>query len=350
MSKNILILGVNGFIGSHLTEAILKQTDWTVTGLDLTTHKIEEFLDHPRLHFHQANMLTSYDWIEEQIKQADAVLPLVAIANPQIYVTDPLRVFELDFEANLPIIRLCVKHRKRVIFPSTSEVYGMCAEPEFKEYESNLVLGPVSTPRWIYSTCKQLMDRVILAYGDKEGLQYTLFRPFNWYGPKLDDLTQVEGQKSRVLTAFIGNILEGQDLILVDGGAQRRSFTYISDGIEALLRIIENKNGCADQRIFNIGNPSQDYSIRELAEQLLASARLNPVYTRLAAQVKLVDKPSAAHYGKGYQDVQTRVPSIDEAKTHLGWEPKISLAEGLKLTLNALEPLLHERAMAIMTE
>jgi nucleoside-diphosphate-sugar epimerase len=336
MSKRILILGINGFIGSHLAEAILNQTDWTIVGLDLSTHKIKEFLDHPRLEFHQKNMLESYDWIEEQVKLADVVLPLVAIASPQTYVTDPLKVFELDFEANLPIVRFCVKHQTRLIFPSTSEVYGMSPEPEFKEYESNIVLGPVTTSRWIYSTCKQLMDRIIVAYGQKEGLQYTLFRPFNWYGPKLDELNQTGGQKSRVLTAFIAQIMNGEDLVLVDGGAQRRSFTYISDGIDALIRIIENKDGSADGRIFNIGNPSQDFSIRQMAEMLLEAAQENPGLASQAARVSLVDKSSSDHYGKGYQDVPSRVPSIQEARTHLGWEPKIELGEGLRKTLNQL--------------
>lgn len=337
MSKRILILGINGFIGSHLTEAILKQTDWTIVGLDLASHKISDCLGNPRLEFHQKNMLESFEWIDEQVKLADVVLPLVAIANPQTYVTDPLKVFELDFEANLPIVRMCVKHKTRLVFPSTSEVYGMSPEAEFKEYDSNMVLGPVSTPRWIYSTCKQLMDRVIIAYGEKEGLSYTLFRPFNWYGPKLDELNQPGGQKSRVLTAFISQILKGEDLVLVDGGAQRRSFTYISDGIEALLRIIENKDNLAAGRIFNIGNPSQDFSIRQLAEMLLSAAQENSRFAPLAEKIQLLDKASADHYGKGYQDVQSRVPSIQEARTHLGWEPKVPLCEGLRFTLAQVE-------------
>jgi nucleoside-diphosphate-sugar epimerase len=334
--KRILILGVNGFIGSHLAEAILNQTDWQIVGLDLSSHKITELLDNPRLEWHQKNMLESYEWIDEQIKQADVVLPLVAIASPQTYVTDPLKVFELDFEANLPIVRMCVKHKTRLVFPSTSEVYGMSPEAEFKEYESQLVLGPVSTPRWIYSTCKQLMDRIIIAYGQKEGLQYTLFRPFNWYGPKLDELKQTGGQKSRVLTAFIAQILNGEDLVMVDGGAQRRSFTYITDGIDALIRIIENKNNSADQRIFNIGNPSQDYSIRQMAQMLLEAAGHHPLLVSKVSSVSLVDKSSGEHYGAGYQDIQSRVPCIMEARTHLGWEPSVSLSAGLQRTLESI--------------
>ncbi len=100
----------------------------------------------------------------------------MAIATPIEYTRNPLRVFELDFEENLRIIRYCVKYRKRIIFPSTSEVYGMCNDKYFDEDHSNLTVGPVNKPRWIYSVSKQLLDRVIWAYGEKEGLQFTLFR------------------------------------------------------------------------------------------------------------------------------------------------------------------------------
>ena len=98
---------------------------------------------------------------------------------------NPLRVFELDFEENLKIIRDCVKYNKRIIFPSTSEVYGMCTDKNFDEDSSNPVVGPINKQRWIYSVSKQLLDRVIWAYGDKNGLKFTLFRPFNWMGPRL---------------------------------------------------------------------------------------------------------------------------------------------------------------------
>ena len=113
---------------------------------------------------------------------------LVAVATPATYVQNPLRVFELDFEANLAVIRLCVKYGKRVIFPSTSEVYGMSQDTEFDEEATHFVLGPTQKQRWIYSCSKQLLDRVIYAYGEQDKLPYTLFRPFNWIGAKQDDI------------------------------------------------------------------------------------------------------------------------------------------------------------------
>jgi nucleoside-diphosphate-sugar epimerase len=334
MALKILILGVNGFIGNSLTEYILKNKDWEVYGMDMAADKLDQCLGHERFHFVEGDITINKEYIEYHVKKCDVVIPLVAIATPATYVTDPIRVFELDFEANLDIVRKCVRYKKRVLFPSTSEVYGMCADKEFDEETSSLVLGPINKQRWIYSCSKQLMDRVIHGYGMKEGLRYTLFRPFNWIGPKLDNILEPKEGSSRVLTQFIGNILRGKNIQLVDGGAQRRSFTYIDDGIDALVRIIENRNNAADGRIFNIGNPSNDMSIRELAETLIALIKTYPKYAQLANRVKLVAVQSKKYYGEGYQDILTRVPSIKNAKKHLGWKPKTDFQTALRKTLD----------------
>ena len=145
----VLILGVNGFIGNALTKRILDTTDWEVFGLDMSSDKLEHSMGHPRFNFLEGDITINKEWIEYNIKKCDVVLPLVAIATPVTYVKDPLRVFELDFEENLKIIRLCVKHKKRVIFPSTSEVYGMSPDREFDEESSPLMLGPINKERWI---------------------------------------------------------------------------------------------------------------------------------------------------------------------------------------------------------
>ena len=334
MSLKVLILGVNGFIGSSLTEHILRDTDWEVYGMDMSQDKLGESLGHRRFHYVEGDITINREWIEYHVKKCDVALPLVAIATPATYVLDPLRVFELDFEANLAIVRQCVRYKKRVIFPSTSEVYGMSADREFDEETSNLVLGPINKPRWIYSCSKQLLDRVIAAYGQQHGFKYTLFRPFNWIGPKLDNIMEPKEGSSRVLTQFIGNILRGKDIQLVDGGAQRRSFTYIDDGVDALMRIIANKDGAADGRIFNIGNPGNDMSVRELAETLVALVKTYPKYAALADKTKLVTVNSGDYYGKGYQDILTRVPSIKNAEKYLGWKPVTDLKTALRKTLD----------------
>lgn len=332
---NILILGANGFIGSHLSETILAQKTWTIQAMDLTQDKIAHLLENPRFQFKAGDITKEQDWIEQKIREADVVLPLVAIATPAMYVQAPLRVFELDFEANLAVVRLCVKHQKRVVFPSTSEVYGMCPDKAFDEETSVLVTGPINKERWIYSTVKQMMDRLIYAYGVHEGLPYSLFRPFNWYGSRLDNVLNPKPGASRALTQFIGNVLRGENITLVNGGAQQRCFTYISDGIDALVRIIENKDGCANNRIFNVGNPYENYSVRHLAELLIKLVSESyPTYAEKAKAVQLIDVDAKTYYGAGYQDVDLRVPAIHQAETHLGWKPQVNLESGLRQTLD----------------
>lgn len=332
---NILILGANGFIGSHLSEAILAQTDWHIHAMDLTQDKLENCVNNPRFHLTLGDITEKKAWIREHVQKCDVVLPLVAVATPATYVQDPLRVFELDFEANLDIVRLCVEFNKRIVFPSTSEVYGMCPDKEFDEEKSHLVTGPISKERWIYSTSKQMMDRVIYAYGKHKGLSYSLFRPFNWYGPRLDNPFNTKPGGSRVLSQFIGNILRGENINLVDGGAQQRCMTYISDGIEALMRIIANKDNSAHNRIFNIGNPNENISVRQLAEMLIDNITAHyPKYAANAQKVELVDIDAKTYYGEGYQDVSLRVPAIKHAREQLAWQPTVDIKTGLRKTLD----------------
>ncbi len=333
MSTRVLILGVNGFIGNALTERILQDSDWSVYGMDMACNKLTGVMPHKRFQFVEGDITINREWIEYHVKKCDVVIPLVAIATPARYTLEPLRVFELDFEANLDIVRKCVRYNKRVVFPSTSEVYGMCADTSFDEEHSNLVMGPIHKQRWIYACSKQLLDRVLYAYG-QQGLRFTLFRPFNWIGPKLDDIGEAKEGSSRVLTQFIGNILRGKEIQLVDGGHQRRSFTYIDDGVGALMRIIENRDGCADGRIFNIGNPANDVSVHELAEKLIRLIQSYPGYGERARQVRLLQVGAAEYYGKGYQDIMTRVPNIDNAERYLGWRPTTDLDTALRKTLD----------------
>lgn len=268
------------------------------------------------------------------IKKCDVVLPLVAVATPSVYISNPLYVFELDFEANLEIVRQCVTYKKHIIFPSTSEVYGMSPDIPFDEDTSNLVLGPIHKQRWIYGCSKQLIDRLIYAYGDKQGLNYTLFRPFNWIGAKLDNLLSQKEGSARVLTQFIGDILHHQQIQLVDGGLQRRCFTYIDDGIDALIKIIERRHDQANRRIFNLGNPKNDLSIRELAEILIQQVATYPQYRHLAECTKIVSVSAEDYYGPGYQDVTSRVPSISLAAKYLDWTPVFNMEQAIRLTLD----------------
>lgn len=333
-SPRVLILGVNGFIGNHLTERLLRDDCYDIYGLDISSDAISRFLDNPRFHFVEGDISIHSEWIEYHIKKCDIVLPLVAIATPIEYTRNPLRVFELDFEENLKIVRDCVKYNKRIIFPSTSEVYGMCDDKEFDEDHSRLIVGPINKQRWIYSVSKQLLDRIIWAYGSKEGLRFTLFRPFNWMGPRLDSLDSARIGSSRAITQLILNLVEGSPIKLMDGGAQKRCFTDINDGIEALFRIIENRDNLCDCQIINIGNPTNEASIRELAEVLLDSFNCHPLRAYFPPFAGFKDIESSSYYGKGYQDVEYRTPSIKNARRLLGWQPTIKMKQTVTHTLD----------------
>jgi len=334
MPLKVLILGANGFIGSSLTHAILKKKDWEVYGMDVGDNKLGDSLGNPRFKFVEGDVMISHEWIEYHVKKCDVVVPLVAIANPAQYVKNPLRVFELDFESNLAVVRQCVKYNKRIIFPSTSEVYGMSPDRELNEHDTNMVYGPIDKQRWIYACSKQLLDRVIYAYGVRDNIDYTLFRPFNWIGPKLDNVFEAKEGSSRLFTQFISNVIYKKPIQLVDGGKQSRSFTFIDDGIDALLRIIENKDGRASRQIFNLGNPKNDVSVAQLAKYIIAAFKHYPEYREHAAQAKVVAVSSGKYFGKYYQDIQKRVPSIANVTKQLGWKPKIDLKTAIRLTLD----------------
>ncbi|WP_446469208.1 bifunctional UDP-4-amino-4-deoxy-L-arabinose formyltransferase/UDP-glucuronic acid oxidase ArnA [Xenorhabdus stockiae] len=332
--KRVLILGVNGFIGNHLTERLLNDGNYDIYGMDIGSSAIERFIGNPHFHFIEGDVSIHTEWIEYHIKKCDVILPLVAIATPIEYTRNPLRVFELDFEENLKIVRYCVKYNKRIIFPSTSEVYGMCDDKEFDEDTSRLIVGPINKQRWIYSVSKQLLDRVIWAYGEKEGLKFTLFRPFNWMGPRLDNLNSARIGSSRAITQLILNLVEGSPIKLVDGGEQKRCFTDIHDGIEALFRIIENKNGLCDGQIINIGNPMNEASIRQLAEILLNSFEKHELRGNFPPFAGFKKIESSSYYGQGYQDVEHRKPSIKNAERLLGWKPTIGMEQTIDETLD----------------
>ena len=333
--KKVLILGVNGFIGHHLTQRILETTPWEVYGMDMSANRLNEIVDHPRMHFFEGDITINKEWIEYNVRKCDVILPLVAIATPATYVREPLRVFELDFEANLPIVRAAVKHKKHLVFPSTSEVYGMCADAEFDSETSSLVYGPINKPRWIYACSKQLMDRVIAAYGMEQGLNYTLFRPFNWIGPGLDSIFDTKEGSSRVVTQFLSQIVRGESIQLVDGGLQKRAFADVADGIDALMRIIANPGGVASGRIYNIGNPANHYSVHELAHMMLELARTIPEYAEAANRCRIVETSAQAFYGSGYQDVQNRLPRIAETCQELDWRPQVDMRTSLQRIFEA---------------
>lgn len=331
----ILILGGDGFIGYHLTESMLSDSrfdDAKIFSVDLYNNRTHMLPKDSRLSFQQMDIIKERKKVDALIKKCDIILPFVAIATPKLYVEQPMRVFELDFEENLRVIKLAQQLGKRVIFPSTSEVYGK-GEAPFDEETTDLVYGPIKYSRWIYACSKQLLDRVIFALNQKEGMRFTLFRPFNWEGPYLDSLEASSEGSSRLITQLIDDAIYKNHVTLVDGGHQKRCFTDVRDGVEALKLILLNEE-LTDGKIFNIGNPWNNLSVREVAIQIINRLKERNL-TKDLAEIRV--KSSNEFYGAGYQDVSNRVPSINAISNTLGWIPKYSFEESLETILDKIE-------------
>jgi len=342
----ILSFGAGGFVGCHLTERLLGEGH-TVTAVDLFSDKVSELLDHANLTFIQKDIREPNWNVEHLVRDADLVIDLIAYANPGLYVRIPLEVFKLNFTENLKIAEACVRLRKRLIQFSTCEVYGRTAaslkhadlrDPEdplhatFVEDESESILGPVSKHRWIYASAKQLLERVLHAYGLEDGFNYTIIRPFNFIGPKIDFLVSEREGIPRVFSFFMDALLTGTEMKLVDGGTRRRCYTYIDDAVECIYRIIENPAGVCDRQIFNIGSPKNEVSIAQLAGMMreIYVDRFGGVRASLP---EVVSVPGDVFYGEGYDDSDRRIPDITKARMLLGWEPKWKMREMLEATM-----------------
>jgi UDP-apiose/xylose synthase len=342
-----LVLGAGGFIGSHLTSRLLAEGH-QVTAVDLYDDKISEFAAHDNLTFLQQD-IRDRNWnMDELVRESDVVVDLIAYANPGLYIRIPLEVFHLNFTENLRIAESCVRQGKRLVQFSTCEVYGRTAatiptadlkNPEdpvhatFSEDTSELIMGPVCKHRWIYASAKQLLERVLHAYGIEQGFNYSIIRPFNFIGPKIDFLLSDKDGIPRVFSFFMDALLNGTPMKLVDGGKHQRCYTYIDDAIECTYRIIMNPGGVCDQQIFNIGSPGNELTIRQLAEtmrEIYATKYLEPGQ-KLS---EIIEVPAEEFYGKGYEDSDRRIPDITKARTLLGWEPKWGLRELIEASVD----------------
>jgi UDP-apiose/xylose synthase len=345
-SQTICILGCGGFIGSHLVSRILSATNWKVRGIDRDDAKISELTHDPKFLFEKADIGASVDGIvDDFIAESDVVVSLAALCNPSQYNTIPLEVIQSNFTGPVRIVEKCSELKKWLVHFSTCEVYGTTVshaahrqfDPEtdtFREEATPLVLGPVRAQRWTYACAKQLLERAIFAHGFEHGLEYTIVRPFNFIGPRMDFLPSASGGDAgvpRVLACFMDALLSGKPIKLVDGGKNFRSFTYIDDAIDALMAILERPKK-AKGRIFNIGNPANETNIAGLADLMIRVYReLRPGAAATPAVIETI--PSAEFYGKGYEDSDRRIPDISKAQSLLDWKPKTPLLQALKTTM-----------------
>lgn len=322
----ILLLGAGGFIGSHLVEFLLERDEHELVGVDITAEKLEG-ISGSAFTFHEMDI---HEVPDDLVREADVVVDLIAYANPSIYVEAPLSVYQLNFEANMRIVDHCVRHGKRLVQYSTSEVYGKAGNNTslYREDESDLVMGPVTKQRWIYAAAKQLLERVIHAYSLQGDLEYTIIRPFNFIGPRIDYLVPAGTMGGpRVFAHFMSALLEGGPMHLVDGGHVHRTFLSIFDANEAFQTILDHPE--ARNEIYNFGNPGNNTTIRDL------STLMTDIYTNLAGESprsEVVEVSGETFYGQGYEDMD-RVPPDISKLVALGWEPKHDLQKTLELTI-----------------
>jgi UDP-apiose/xylose synthase len=322
----IAVLGGGGFLGSHLTAALLDQGAHVVI-LDRCFDKLgRRTIEHTRLHC-VAGSVDDAALLEAALHGCDVVVSMTALCNPSLYNKIPQDVIRANFLDLLPLVELCARKRCWLVHLSTCEVYGR-GDPSalLQEDSTPLVLGPVQSERWSYACAKQLLERWIWAQGIRGALPFTIVRPFNIIGPRMDYLPGIDGEGiPRVLACFMAALLRQEPLPLVDGGQQRRTFTSARDFCDAMLAILRAPGRCQGE-IFNLGNAGNDVSIAELARQMIA------VYAaRHGGDPALPCRPISAqsYYGLGYDDVARRIPDLAHIEARVGWRARISLAEML---------------------
>ena len=310
----ILITGGGGFVGSYLCEAELAAGN-KVVALDIAPPvKVKELLANPNFKYVQGDMLEEAT-LEPLVAETDLLYHLAAIADPQVYCENPLKVLRLDLEATQLALKLAVRYNKKFIFSSTSEIYGKNPKVPWKE-DDDRVLGSTHYPRWSYSSSKAIGEHYCFAYG-RNNFKFVILRFFNFYGPKLDFVGQ-----GRVMTCFLDKFIKGEPVEVVEPGDQSRCFTYIDDGIAGIMKAAHAPE--AEGKAFNFGI-NVETTMLELAELMKRIGKFKS---------KIVIIPAEKKYGKGYDDIFRRIPDCTRATEILGWQPTTSLEEGLKKTID----------------
>lgn len=346
--KRLVILGCGGFIGWHVLDHFLPDPTLFIDGWDPDRTRIGGHLGRPNFCYRaqKFDRKSAKRELEESIKSADVVINLAAVCNPAQYTSNPLFTIISNFSDLQHIVEMCSNHNKWLVHFSTSEVYGRTiasyvgdgnySDPDLFELDEDttpLVMGPISNQRWTYACAKQLLERLIFGYHKEKGLDYTIIRPFNFFGPRMDFLPGREGEGiPRVLACFMSALLDGKPLQLVDGGTARRSILSVHDAVRALALVLSMREKSANQ-IINLGSRENELSIAELADQM------RRVYAKITGDPSYERHPMETisgtdFYGEGYEDCDRRMPKLDKARRLLGWEPRISLEEILIETMS----------------
>jgi len=309
----VFITGGAGFLGSHLTDAWLARGD-EVTILDVVGDlKVRHHLGNPRFHYVRDSIFNEA-LLDGLVLRADLVYHMAAVVGVEHYVGDPYAVLNVNINGTQAVLRAVYKYGRKLVFTSTSEVYGRNPRVPFAE-DDDRVLGSTRIDRWCYSTAKAAAEHFCFAY-HRLGLPVVVLRYFNAYGPRLDKI-----DVGRVITVFMGQVLRGDPVTVIGDGKQTRCFTYVDDAIRATVEAGLNERAVGE--IFNIGTDVET-SILDLAQRMVAIAGSR-------SSVRFVSQQEI--YGDSYEDVPRRVPDLRRMREVLSVRPETSLDEGLRRTI-----------------
>jgi len=306
-----LITGGAGFVGSHLAEALLARGD-TVHVLDNLSTGSMDNIGHlkGRERFHYLiDSVMNERVVAEMVDHVDVVYHLAAAVGVKLIVESPVNTIETNVHGTEMVLKVASKKKKKVLIASTSEVYGKSEQVPFRE-DADLVLGATTKGRWSYACSKAIDEFLALAYWKEKHLPVVVFRLFNTVGPRQT------GRYGMVIPNFVKQALQGHPITVFGDGTQSRSFTYVSDVVDVLVKLAEHPGAVG--QVLNIGNDHEEIGILELAQRVKARTG-----SRSAIEMIPYDKA----YEEGFEDMPRRVPDLTKIRTLLGYEPRVHLDE-----------------------